>query len=217
MDAEPYDDNQQQPFIPVAFNQKSQKPWKCCMCKYKCQMEEEVMNHVKNKHNIDCRYKCALCTFKTNGVSEFKEHFKTNHPEGAIDIISVYHKDDENSEQVPENDQFDTTPLWLRDKPRVRHIRGILFEDDTAMKKKAAPVKTDPSKELSGTSTTKKRKRSMSTVNEPFKLEDEGMQPKKETIEPKIGNKAFGDVSVMDYNDMKPVLSVFSLGNCYRR
>lgn len=24
---------------------------------------------------------------------------------------------------------FDTTPLWQRDKPRVRHIRGILFED----------------------------------------------------------------------------------------
>ncbi|XP_045468221.1 uncharacterized protein LOC123676387 isoform X2 [Harmonia axyridis] len=202
MDAEPYDDNQQQPFIPVAFNQKLQKPWKCCMCKYKCQMEEEVMNHVKNKHNIDCRYKCALCTFKTNGVSEFKEHFKTNHPEGAIDIISVYHKDDENSEQVPENDQFDTTPLWLRDKPRVRHIRGILFEDDTAMKKKAAPVKTDPSKELSGTSTTKKRKRSMSTVNEPFKLEDEGIQPKKETIEPKIGNKAFGDVIVIEDDEV---------------
>lgn len=62
------------------------------MCKYKCHTEEEVMNHVKNKHNIDCRYKCALCTFKTDDVSEFTGHFTEDHPDNEVDIISVYQK-----------------------------------------------------------------------------------------------------------------------------
>lgn len=33
---------------------------------------------------------------------------------------------------------FDTTPLWQRDKQRVRHIRGILFEESGRPPKRAA-------------------------------------------------------------------------------
>lgn len=35
---------------------------------------------------------------------------------------------------------FDTTPLWQRDKQRVRHIRGILFDESGKLPKKA-PIK----------------------------------------------------------------------------
>jgi hypothetical protein len=31
---------------------------------------------------------------------------------------------------IPQDEPFDTTPLWRRDMPRIRHIRGILLEEE---------------------------------------------------------------------------------------
>ncbi|KAK9874348.1 hypothetical protein WA026_002698 [Henosepilachna vigintioctopunctata] len=172
MDSEPFDENHQvlAPF-PIAMNQKSMKLWRCCMCKYRCYTQDEAELHAKNKHDIECRYKCALCTFKSNIVSEFTGHFKTDHADNNVDIILAYHKDDDPNEASSEMDQFDTTPLWLRDKPRVRHIRGILFDENLPAKKKSSTLKTQvaenqPISGSTGSPLPKKRKRSTSAIPE---------------------------------------------------
>ncbi|KAL3271101.1 hypothetical protein HHI36_021597 [Cryptolaemus montrouzieri] len=205
MDSEPYDENQlmHAPF-PVVMNQKSTKPWRCCMCKYRCHTQEEAEAHAKNKHDIDCRYKCALCTFKSNEMSEFSGHFKSQHPDGQIDIILAYHKEDETSDVNPENYQFDTTPLWLRDKPRVRHIRGILFEENQPVKKKSAPLKAQAVETGTNPSTTpsvaKKRKRSASTIIESPVVFEEGHELKEEP-EVLLVKDSGSDVIVIDDDD----------------
>lgn len=105
-------------------------------------------------------------------------------------FLFLFQKDDENNITVPESEQFDTTPLWSRDKPRVRHIRGILFEEDTTAKKKPITVKsTDQNpKELNSSTSLKKRKRSMSMFNELHKSEDDELEPKKEAMEKVVEN-----------------------------
>lgn len=112
-------------------NIKWTKPWHCGVCKYRCATKDEIVTHINNKHDINSQYKCTLCLYKTNEKKTFDEHFKENHPGNDIDIIYVYYKSEGAALRVVTSGQkqFDTTPLWQRDRPRVRHIRGILFEE----------------------------------------------------------------------------------------
>ncbi|XP_023310781.1 uncharacterized protein LOC108911829 [Anoplophora glabripennis] len=149
MEAEPKD-NAQEPStssaqstpVPPAAT-KLYKPWRCCMCKYKSGTQEGIQNHVLEKHEVDSQFKCALCTYKTNDKETFTDHFKDTHDNQGIDIIYAYRKMEEDKEK--ESETFDTTPLWQRDRPRVRHIRGILFDEASP-----APVKS-PKKSKSAT------------------------------------------------------------------
>lgn len=86
------------------------------------------------------QYKCPLCTYKDSTKDSFQSHFTEKHPDNPIDIITTFYKADE-IEQKPTTNKpdliaFDTTPLWQRDKQRVRHIRGILFDESGKMPKK---------------------------------------------------------------------------------
>lgn len=52
--------------------------------------------------------------------------------------------------------RFDTTPLWQRDKHRVRHIRGILFDDSSPQPTKSTKkLKTQNSTKTANASTLK--------------------------------------------------------------
>lgn len=113
------------------------------MCKTRSQSIDGIQNHVLDKHEIDSQYKCALCSYKTNEKDHFDEHFKEAHPNQEIDVIYAYRK----VEDCPKDDigdNFDTTPLWQRDRPRVRHIRGILFDESSPIPSKS-PKKTNKS------------------------------------------------------------------------
>lgn len=117
------------------------KPWSCGMCKAKYHTREDIRAHIIKKHNIDAQYKCTLCAFKNDEEDSFKAHFQEKHPGQELDMIFVYQKIEE---ELPKDDSgaaFDTTPLWQRDKPRVRHIRGILFDE-------ASPQPTKSPKKL---------------------------------------------------------------------
>lgn len=122
---------------------KLQKPWRCCMCKTRSQSIDGIKNHVLEKHEIDSQYKCALCPYKTNETDTLKAHFNNAHPNQDIDIIYAYRKVEEGPKDDKDGENFDTTPLWQRDRPRVRHIRGILFEELAPMPSKSPkkPVK----------------------------------------------------------------------------
>lgn len=107
------------------------------MCKTRNNTLEGIQNHVLEKHEIDSQYKCAQCSYKTNDKDTFTSHFKDVHDNKEIDIIYMYRKVEEGPKEDKEEEAFDTTPLWQRDRPRVRHIRGILFDESSAV-----PVKS---------------------------------------------------------------------------
>ncbi|XP_044261158.1 uncharacterized protein LOC123009097 isoform X2 [Tribolium madens] len=144
-----------QSIAPVGVtNIKWTKPWHCGMCKYRCAAKDDIVTHIFNKHDINTQFKCTLCSYKTNERKTFSGHFKENHPDNDIDIIYVYYKSVEGATSTSGQKQFDTTPLWQRDRPRVRHIRGILFEETPQKGKKLVtgrvPITSTPS--TSGTS-----------------------------------------------------------------
>ncbi|XP_076256193.1 uncharacterized protein LOC143193736 isoform X1 [Rhynchophorus ferrugineus] len=124
MESEPLEGRETEESQSVTPNK--QKPWRCCMCKAKYSTKQHIQTHIMHKHDVDAQYKCTLCAFKNNEADSFKSHFAESHPGHKIDIIFVYQKFEEES---PKDDNFDTTPLWQRDKPRIRHIRGILFDE----------------------------------------------------------------------------------------
>ncbi|KAJ8916522.1 hypothetical protein NQ315_000164 [Exocentrus adspersus] len=124
---------------------KIYKPWRCCMCKYKSGTLDGIQHHVLEKHEFDSQFKCALCSYKTDDTDTFTEHFKESHDNQAMDIIYAYRKlEEDNKEKEKEPEAFDTTPLWQRDRPRVRHIRGILFDESVPATKSPKKVKTAP-------------------------------------------------------------------------
>lgn len=153
---EPSTSNVQSAPVPVTTT-KYYKPWRCCMCKYKSATQDGIQNHVLEKHEIDSQFKCALCSYKTNDKETFTDHFKATHNNQTIDVIYAYRKLEEDKEK--ESETFDTTPLWQRDRPRVRHIRGILFDESSPAlakspkKAKYAAVAVAPSPGPSGVKT----------------------------------------------------------------
>lgn len=48
-----------------------------------------------------------------------------------------YKRDDLEQNKKGDGEPFDTTPLWQRNKDRVRHIRGILFDESGKIPKKS--------------------------------------------------------------------------------
>lgn len=107
---------------------------------------------------------CGVCQYKNSYVKNFENHFATRHPGEAVNMIQVYYKDLP-KEQVSNKDSdsdpnaFDTTPLWSRHMPRVRHIRGILFEDQTVPK--ASKTKISDGGEVENKKGVKRRKSSI--------------------------------------------------------
>lgn len=107
------------------------------MCKTRSQSIDGIKNHVLDKHEIDTQFKCAFCSYKTNEKETFNKHYTDVHPNQDIDIIYAYRKVEEGPKDDKEIDNFDTTPLWQRDRPRVRHIRGILFDESSPVSAKS--------------------------------------------------------------------------------
>lgn len=112
--------------------------WKCNLCEYKCVYKADIAGHADAVHNENCQYKCTLCSFKTNGKILFEQHVNNKHANDSnADYTAVYRRikgvNKRNAEVVEQGGQdepFDTTPLWRRSMPRIRHIRGILLEEE---------------------------------------------------------------------------------------
>ncbi|XP_050490929.1 uncharacterized protein LOC126873772 isoform X2 [Bombus huntii] len=162
--------------------------WKCNFCDYKCVYKAEMANHTSVTHDEKSQYKCNSCSFKTNGKIMLEQHINSKHPNDLnVDYILMYQrikgvnkKSTDNVEQTGQEEPFDTTPLWRRDMPRIRHIRGILLEEedemstesslklgkrksDTDLVTKPAKIKPGKSNSLDDTKQTKeKSKRSLS-------------------------------------------------------
>ncbi|KAE8748136.1 hypothetical protein FOCC_FOCC005139 [Frankliniella occidentalis] len=117
--------------------------YECSLCSLKGN-KAEVMGHMATIHRIHAQYKCTLCNFRANARVRFNPHFTKRHPNDKEAFIEVFRKckveklNDETPQPLSENSTppvervvFDSTPLWTRNSPRVRHLRGILFEENS--------------------------------------------------------------------------------------
>ncbi|KAJ8678941.1 hypothetical protein QAD02_014728 [Eretmocerus hayati] len=128
--------------------------WKCCLCEFKCVLKSAMQQHVLSVHDEKCQFKCNECGFKSVSRNTFDQHITTRHfNQSRVDFTTFYRrikslppkKPDSASTPIPQAEPFDTTPLWSRDKSRIRHIRGILLEDEEeeVESTKSAKRKTD--------------------------------------------------------------------------
>lgn len=112
--------------------------WKCNFCDFKCVYKADVANHADTVHGENSQFKCTLCSFKTNGKIPLDQHLNSKHAyDSNADYTMIYQRIKgvnkrcaETMEQGGQDEPFDTTPLWRRNMPRVRHIRGILLEEE---------------------------------------------------------------------------------------
>ncbi|KAJ1524151.1 hypothetical protein ONE63_010679 [Megalurothrips usitatus] len=116
--------------------------YECALCSAKGMTKQEATAHAASVHRINTPYKCNLCSFRSSSRARFAPHFAKQHPYDKEEIIEVVQKSkvDKPIEDVPQLPPepptppieplvFDSTPIWTRDAPRVRHLRGILFEE----------------------------------------------------------------------------------------
>ncbi|XP_025992233.2 uncharacterized protein LOC105202475 isoform X3 [Solenopsis invicta] len=113
--------------------------WKCNLCDFKCVYKADAATHADTVHGESSQYKCTVCSFKTSGKILLEQHINNKHTyDTKADYTMIYQRikgvnkrNTEVVEQSGQDEPFDTTPLWRRNMPRVRHIRGILLEEET--------------------------------------------------------------------------------------
>lgn len=112
--------------------------WKCNLCDFKCVYKADITAHADTIHGESGQYKCILCSFKTSGKIILEQHISSKHAyDSNADYTVIYQRikavnkrNVETTEQSGQDEPFDTTPLWTRNMPRIRHIRGILLEEE---------------------------------------------------------------------------------------
>lgn len=121
----------------------SSKMWKCGLCNdFQSFLRMSVLEHLGKVHSTKSKYKCQLCDMKSNLYHAFYSHFASKHAgEKVAYLRTVVQVNSNCSDYSPVNadsssEHFDTTPLWQRGAPRVRHIRGILIEEEEVKTKK---------------------------------------------------------------------------------
>ncbi|XP_031332986.1 uncharacterized protein LOC116163261 [Photinus pyralis] len=139
---------------------KEAKPWRCGMCKYRCSTKTEIVTHAHNKHELDTQFKCALCQYRTSTKSNFADHFQTEHPGRNVDVIDAYYEEEAIPalKNIAELSMFDTTPIWQREKTKLKYIRGIPIVEETSKPSKKSPLKFDDKAEIKKIATTPSKK-----------------------------------------------------------
>lgn len=148
-------ENSQQPIVPEETEEGpvdlDGNYWKCNICEFKCVYKSEMVAHTTTTHNEKSQFKCSLCSVKTNAKVNIEQHFLSKHVDKSeIEFTLVFERikgpkkaTNETLEQSTAHEPFDTTPLWRRDMPRIRHIRGILLEEEADSPGKSNKRKSD--------------------------------------------------------------------------
>ncbi|XP_046980826.1 uncharacterized protein LOC124545909 [Schistocerca americana] len=126
--------------------------WVCGLCDAQCQSRVDVLDHVLAAHGIKSQYKCSLCAFRTSSKTNFEPHFVSRHPGERPYIMDVYRRVEMGgggvvAPAVSTEPTFDTRPLWSRNSAGVRHIRGILIEEESQIKENITEI-TDTARKV---------------------------------------------------------------------
>ena len=105
---------------------KGKGKWVCDVCGHRASNVSQIQNHCQQQHGVKNQYKCAHCNFGSQQLSQILFHIDEKHSGKTREARYMYHKRANSNEEVA-----DTRPLWQRNDPtRIRHIRGILMEDE---------------------------------------------------------------------------------------
>ncbi|XP_011296209.1 uncharacterized protein LOC101894899 isoform X2 [Musca domestica] len=108
------------------------KSWNCDVCKFKASTLTQIQNHCQNAHGQSNPYQCIHCQFGSQQLVQVLHHIDDVHAGKARNVRNIYHRNNNDAA----GDAVDTRPLWQRNDPtRIRHIRGILMEDEEESEK----------------------------------------------------------------------------------
>ncbi|XP_023297129.2 uncharacterized protein LOC111679764 isoform X1 [Lucilia cuprina] len=114
------------PIVTYVNSAKTKGKWVCDVCGHRSTTVGQMQTHCQQQHGVKNQYKCAHCTFGSHQLSQILSHIDEKHAGKTREARYMYHRSVNNNEDVA-----DTRPLWQRNDPtRVRHIRGILMEDE---------------------------------------------------------------------------------------
>merc|ERR1712226_188043 len=110
-------------------------PFKCGLCDAACETLEAIRQHCSEHHGLTKQFKCSLCSLISDAKLEVEEHGKVEHVSSAPAVLKIFHIDPSTGPV----DDMKRNPLWSREMDGMKHIRGILYEDDEEMEKKKVP------------------------------------------------------------------------------
>ncbi|ROT74195.1 RE1-silencing transcription factor [Penaeus vannamei] len=128
----------EEPATPVIPQVPQDPQWLCDLCKFCSVTQQEMVNHTSLKHAIKSQYKCGYCNVRSSVRASFDAHFAAKHLYQPFRVLCMYYRiDSEDIEPISQgNGQHSHEPLWKRNDPeRIRHIRGILIDDDPETRK----------------------------------------------------------------------------------
>lgn len=113
-----------------ALKSKCKQKWACNLCGHKTVTQQQIIAHTSSQHSCKNQYQCMHCVFNATHLVQVMSHVDEKHPGKKREARYVFEKL-EGKEDSNNANTIDTRPLWQRDDPtRVRHIRGILMEDE---------------------------------------------------------------------------------------
>ena len=119
------------------------RPFRCGICDTAHITKDSILEHIEAAHGLVGQFKCIFCMFTSTNKSTIAAHFKSTHADQSQNVgfntIPLYYIDQYNVSstntvlQAPQSDNSEIEekrePLWRRDMPGLKHIRGILYEE----------------------------------------------------------------------------------------
>ena len=154
------------------------QPYRCGLCDFAAETIEGIRDHCLSVHEIGNQFKCSLCDFSSDNKSEVEGHCKSSL------IMRIFYVDPTSTSNLDSNTCSSSTqveekrePLWKRDMPGLKHIRGILYEEYPDMPYDYEIVEVPQIQENS-----KKKDKESKSVDEvdnfPMKCKECGLQKK---------------------------------------
>ncbi len=115
-------------------------PFKCGLCDAATETEEAVRRHSSEVHGFRARFKCVHCAETGEDKAQLEAHTRREHGGllvGDAAVARVFYIDQYSSDGCSAEERH--LPLWSRDMPGVKHIRGILYEDDEGPETRPVP------------------------------------------------------------------------------
>uniref|UniRef100_W8AMB6 PR domain zinc finger protein 15 n=1 Tax=Ceratitis capitata TaxID=7213 RepID=W8AMB6_CERCA len=110
---------------------KTKQKWACNLCGHKAMTQQQIIAHALSQHSCKNQYQCMHCTFNAAQLVQIMTHIDEKHAGKKREARYVYTKIEGADDSSTPLNEIDTRPLWMRDDPkRIRHIRGILMEDE---------------------------------------------------------------------------------------
>ncbi len=159
------------------------QPYKCGLCDLAHEDIQGIREHCKNIHEVEHQFKCSVCDTSSDNRAEIEAHCEAK----KVNLMRIFYADPSSN---PATQALlllleeKREPLWRRDMPGLKHIRGILYEDYSDMD--YVPIPEPPAVPLSSKTTkpavSEKPVKTAPVIDEadnfPMKCKECGLQKK---------------------------------------